>query len=151
MALGAGNMPRAVLLALVLLLAAASRSFGANAGGSVIVIANPSVPLASISLKELVAIYMLRVTHWQNGEVVVPVNQEADSRVRSRFSEAVLGQPPMALANYWNQMHFQGKNPPLIMDSDQAVAAFVRNVPGAIGYVNANAPVDGVKIVGRLP
>lgn len=151
MALGVGNMPRVVLLALALLLATTSRSYGANSGSGVVVIANPSVPLTTISLKELVAIYMLRVTYWPNGEAVVPVNQEADSRVRSRFSEAVLGQPPMALANYWNQMHFQGKNPPLIMDSDQAVAAFVRNVPGAIGYVNANTPVDGVKIMGRLP
>ncbi len=150
MATAAGSKARALLL-LALLAFFVRHGYGANTGGSIIVIANPSVPVASVSLKELVTIYLLRVTLWPDGQPIVPVNQEADSRLRSRFSETVLGQQPMALANYWNQMHFQGKNPPLVMDSSQAVAAFVRKVPGAIGYVSANTPTEGVKIVERLP
>ncbi|MHB1592276.1 MAG: substrate-binding domain-containing protein [Sulfuricella sp.] len=127
------------------------RGYAENTGGTIIIIANPSVPAVSVSLKQLAAIYLLRVTLWPDGQPIVPVNQEADSRLRALFSERVLGQRPIVLANYWNQMHFQGKNPPLVMDSDQAVTAFVRKVSGAIGYVSANTPMQGVRIVGRLP
>jgi len=140
---------RAILL-LALLASFVYRGY-AESTGSILIIANPGVPVASVSHKELAAIYLLRVTLWPDGQPIVPVNQETESLLRTHFSESALGQQPMALANYWNQMHFQGKTPPLVMESNQAVVAFIRKVPGAIGYVSENTPTDGVKILRRLP
>ena len=120
-------------------------------GGVIVIVANPRVPAASISMRALANIYLLRVTTWPNGEPIVPVNKMANSRIRRRFSMAVFGQPPIALAEYWNRVHFQGENPPLVLGSDRDVVDFVGKVPGAIGYVRASTPTKGVKVLGRLP
>lgn len=124
---------------------------GAAAGGnSLLVIGNPQVSQGPINPHELAIIYLRRRAVWPNGQPIVPVNQALGSAIRRRFSHLVFNQPPAALADYWNRMHFQGVHPPIVMASDRAVAAFVRKVPGAIGYVDVNTPTDGTKILGHL-
>lgn len=119
--------------------------------GGLLVIASAQVPDATISTEQLADIYMLKKTFWTDKTQVVPVNREASSTVRERFSEAIFKLSPQELAEYWNRLRFQGKLPPLVQTSDQAVLGFVRSVPGAIGYVDASqAPAD-VKILMRLP
>jgi ABC-type phosphate transport system substrate-binding protein len=135
-----------LLVFLVLLLAAA----GARAE-ALLVIANPQVQAESVSSDELGDIYLLRKVEWQPGLRIVPVNREAGSAERASFSEQVLGESPADLAEYWNRLRFEGKRPPLIQGSDQAVLGFVHNVPGAIGYVSARNPPQGVKVLLRLP
>lgn len=116
-----------------------------------IVIANPDVPVAHLSQDELASIYLLKTTVWRGGGNIVPVNREAANAARTLFSDVVLRQLPNALTAYWNQMHFKGKAPPLIQESDQAVLAFVQNVPGAIGYISAAVQPQNVKILARVP
>lgn len=119
--------------------------------GGLLVIASAQVPDATISTEQLADIYMLKKTFWTDKTQVVPVNREASSPVREKFSEAIFKLSPQELAEYWNRLRFQGKLPPLVQTSDQAVLGFVRSVPGAIGYVDASqAPAD-VKILMRLP
>lgn len=119
--------------------------------GGLLVIASPQVPYDTISVEKLADIYMLRKTFWPNQTQVVPVNHEASSVERKIFSEAVFNLSPQELAEYWNKLRFQGKFPPLVQTSDQAVLGFVRNVSGAIGYINADQQPTGVKILIRLP
>ena len=116
-----------------------------------LVIAHPSVAVSSLSSEEVAAIYLLKTTSWQDGGNIVPVNREAASNVRTIFSDAILRHPPSALNAYWNQMHFKGKVPPLVQESDQAVLAFVQKVPGAIGYIKATVAPLNVKILNRVP
>lgn len=130
---------------------ALSTSRGAAAEGGILVIANPRVPVASVSIQELAAIYLLRFTIWPDGQPIVPVNRRAGSTLRKRFSRIVLKQPPLALANYWTQMYYEGKNPPLILGSDRDVVLFVRKVPGAIGYVHTGVATEGTKILAHFP
>jgi ABC-type phosphate transport system substrate-binding protein len=125
-------------------------SFSARAE-ELIVIANPNVLLASLSMDELASIYLLKMTVWRGGGNIIPVNREASNPARTYFSDTVLRQPPNALAAYWNQMHFKGKAPPLIQESDQAVLAFVQNVPGAVGYISASVQPQNVKVLARVP
>ena len=119
--------------------------------GGLVVIASPEVPDDTISIEKLADIYTLRKTFWSNEIPVVPVNREATSPVREKFSEAVFKLSPQELAEYWNRLRFQGKLPPLVQASDQAVLGFVRNVPGAIGYIDAGHATAGVKILTRIP
>lgn len=125
-------------------------SMPAQAGG-LVVIASPQVAADSISMSEIAAIYTLKKTSWGNNIPVVPVNREVSSAVREKFSEAVFNLSPQELAEYWNQLRFKGKVPPLIQTSDQAVLGFVRSVPGAVGYIDASQPPSGVKVLLRLP
>src|SRR5512134_1575771 len=84
----------------------------ARAAG-LVVIASPDVPVDKISVSEMAAIYTLRKTVWGNNTPVVPVNREANSALREKFSEAVFNLSPQELAEYWNQLRFKGKQPPL--------------------------------------
>jgi len=119
--------------------------------GGLLVIASTQVPDVNISVKQLADIYTLKRNFWADQTQVVPVNREASSVEREKFSEAVFNLSPLELAEYWNRLRFQGKLPPLVQISDQAVLGFVRSVPGAIGYINANQVPTGVKILIRLP
>jgi ABC-type phosphate transport system substrate-binding protein len=122
-----------------------------SSADELLVIANANVAASSLSSDEVAAIYLLKTTSWQDGENIVPVNREAASSVRTTFSDAILRHPPSALNAYWNQMHFKGKVPPLVQESDQAVLAFVQKVPGAIGYIKATLAPLNVKILARVP
>lgn len=134
-------------LLLILMFAA---SLPASAAG-LLVIASPQVPVETISASDVAAIYTSRKTTWANSVPIVPVNREANSTLRERFSEAIFNLSPQELAEYWNQLRFKGKQPPLVQTSDQAVLGFVRSVPGAIGYIDASQPATGVKVLMRLP
>ncbi len=117
-----------------------------------LIIANPSVgPIAPMTLRQISAIYLLRMISWPDGSHVIPVNRELGSRARERFTTLVLREDNAALVDYWNKMHFQGKSPPVIQESEQAMLAFVRSVPGAVGYVSASTPVDGVEVLDHVP
>jgi ABC-type phosphate transport system substrate-binding protein len=116
-----------------------------------LVIVSTKVPDDSISVEQLADIYSLKKANWANNIQVVPINREASSAEREKFSEAVLHLSPQEMAEYWNRLRFQGKLPPLIQTSDQAVLSFVRSVPGAIGYINANQKPSGVKILLQIP
>ena len=118
---------------------------------ALLVIANPQVPAVAVSAEELSAIYLLQRTAWSNGTPVAPVNREASSPEREAFSEKIFRRSPAELSEYWNRLRFQGKIPPLVQTSDQAVLGFVRKVPGAIGYVEAAQAPAGVKVLLRLP
>jgi ABC-type phosphate transport system substrate-binding protein len=139
-------MMRALLLIFGILWAWPSQAEG------LLVIASPQVPDNAISLKQLAEIYALKKDYWANKIQVVPVNREAASAERGRFSEAVFNMSPQDLTEYWNRLSFQGDFPPLVQTSDDAVLGFVRSVPGAIGYINANINQQptGVKILLRL-
>lgn len=109
-----------------------------------LIIANASVRTAApLTLKQIAAIYLLRTTVWPDGSHIVPVNREATSAIRADFTARVLKQDNESLAAYWNQMHFMGREPPVVQESDDAMLAFVRKVPGAVGYVDAaTRPAD---------
>jgi ABC-type phosphate transport system substrate-binding protein len=126
----------------------------AGSAGSVelLIIANPSVSaMVPLTPRELRSIYLLRLTTWPDGSHIVPVNREASSAIRARFTAEALQQDNASLAAYWNEMHFQGKLPPVVQESEPAMLAFVRRVPGAIGYISAASAPDGVRVMGHVP
>ena len=142
-------MRRLLLLAAMLIELLPGRSAAAE---ELLIIANPSIaPAAPLSLRQVAAIYLLRTTFWRDGTHIVPVNREATSEIRARFVSAVLREDNETLGAYWNEMHFQGKEPPVVQESDAAMLAFVRKVPGAIGYVSASTPAVGVSILCHVP
>ncbi len=124
---------------------------GSAKAEELLIIANASVSVpAPLSLSQIAAIYLLRVTTWPDGTHIVPVNREAPSEARREFTAQVLQEDNGELAAYWNEMHFLGKLPPVVQESQRAMVAFVRNVPGSIGYVSGSAPPIGVKVLANV-
>lgn len=115
------------------------------------IVANPSVDVsAPLTTDAIAAIYLLRITTWPDGTHIVPVNRETTSAARATFTADVLDEDNASLGAYWSEMHFKGKEPPVVQESEPAMLAFVRNVPGAIGYVSDATRPDGVKVLAHV-
>jgi len=142
------HMARLTIMAFLLFLPLGMSA--ALADDKLYIIANLDVPINKLSKSEINRIFLLKQTSWDNGLAIIPVNREASSRVRMRFSNLVLGRSPRSLSSYWNQMHFKGYMPPIIQESDAAVIAFIQSVSGAIGYIHSNKVPDNVKKLGEF-
>lgn len=112
------------------------------------IVAHQGVAADSLTPAALADLFLKKVQSWPNGQAVVPVEQSPSARVRGSFSESVQGRSVAQIESYWRQKLFSGQGvPPVEKDSDAAVLAFVRETPGAIGYVSPEAAIAGVKIV----
>jgi ABC-type phosphate transport system substrate-binding protein len=125
-----------ILLLLALLVAAPA---AARAQGYVVVV-NAAGP-AAMSKSDLANVFLKKSTK------LAPVDQGKSAAVRDAFSKAVLGRPASAVATYWQQQIFAGKDvPPPERGDDAAVLAHVKSTPNGVGYVSAGAALgDGVK------
>jgi ABC-type phosphate transport system substrate-binding protein len=132
-------------LAALLLAAAPASALAADP----VVVVHPSNPATSLTRREVVRYFLRQSSDWPTGEHVRPVDQSKSSPVRQTFSSELLGKSIDAVEQYWIQAVFAGRAvPPLEKRGDAEVLAYVRDNPGAIGYVSAGASLDGVK---RLP
>ena len=112
----------------------------------VVHVSNPEQSLSRVFLAEA---FLKKITQWQNGEQLRPVDQRFDAPIRSWFSETVLLGSVAAIRSYWQQRIFSGRGvPPPAVESDEAVLRYVRQHPGAVGYVSTEADVKDVKVLG---
>jgi hypothetical protein len=112
------------------------------------VVVNARNPLSSVDRRFLSQAMLKKVTHWDHGEPIRPVDQGADSPTRRRFSSDVHNRSVAAIRNYWQQVIFSGRGvPPPELENDEAVVRFVARHPGAVGYVSGAADVAMVKVL----
>lgn len=104
-----------------------------------IVLVSRKPPGEAISARTAARLFLKEQLFWKDGSRIVPVNLPPDSAARERFSRAVIGRERRELVAYWNEQHFKGVNPPVVLESEEAVKAFVRQVEGAVGYVRRDA------------
>jgi ABC-type phosphate transport system substrate-binding protein len=138
--------PERLLAVVCLLVAAPPGSVHADSRtGTFRLIVNPTNPATSADRQFLLDAFLKRVTRWENGEAIRPVDLTGDSLVRRRFSAEVLGRSVGAVQSYWQQAIFSGRDvPPPELESDEAVVQYVLRYPGAIGYVSDTADVKAV-------
>jgi len=137
---------RTALAALLVLAIALPARPGEPASFQVIV--HPSNSVSTFTREHLTRLFLKRSTTWEDGAPVVPVDQPESSEVRGQFTRKVLGKSMSAVRSYWQQRIFSGKDvPPLQRASDEEVIAYVRQNPGAVGYVSAGAAPAGVKVI----
>jgi len=113
------------------------------------IVANAANPAASLTRVQASDLLLKKATKWPQGAAAQPVDQQKSAAVRDAVSKAIHGRPASAIASYWQQQIFAGKEvPPPEKGSDADVLAFVRANPGAIGYVSAGTDLGaGVKAV----
>ena len=119
------------------------------AGQDFVVVINDSNSTSSISKAVLSKCFMKQTTMWISGQSVVPVDLAADSETRMAFSKEIHGRDVSAIKSFWQRQIFSGKGvPPPEKASDDQILAFVRNNPGAVGYVSSEAEIgSGVKVL----
>ena len=138
-------MRNAIIAALgVFLLFAVHR---ANAGVKVIV--HPSNAMGTLTKAKVGDLFLKRVTRWENGRTVTPVDQTEKSAARAAFTKDLLGKEVQWVKSYWQKMIFSGRaTPPAELSSDAQVLEYVRTNPDSIGYVDDSATLSGaVKVL----
>jgi ABC-type phosphate transport system substrate-binding protein len=141
-------MKRWTGLFLFVALAVGAGRIGAEDASSYKVIVNPSNAATQLSRLKVGELFLKKTTRWPDGHPVMPVEPSGKSPVRQRFTLEIYGKQVIAISAYWQQMIFSGKGvPPPERANDAEVVAFVRDTPGAIGYVWSGTDVSGVKVV----
>jgi ABC-type phosphate transport system substrate-binding protein len=80
------------------------------------------------------------------------VDQAAWNPTKEKFYAGVANKNESQLKSYWSGLVFTGKGQPLpSVADDAAVVAKVGAEPDAIGYVDASAVTDKVKVLFTLP
>ncbi|MGE5471335.1 MAG: hypothetical protein ACM3X0_11110 [Bacteroidota bacterium] len=139
-----------LLLALLVLPAAESRAVERPFA----VIAAPGAGEHRLSRETVSLIFRRKQIYWETGTRIQPVNLPPSHPLRHAFSQAILGQPPEAMEEYWREMYFHGVLPPHVLSSEEAVILFVAATPGAIGYISscpAERKLNIVLLVGDVP
>lgn len=123
---------------------------GPNAGWAADyqVIVNAANPTDILTKEQLAKMFLKKIVKWDTGTPIIPVDQASVSPVRAAFTKIVHGKAVGAVASYWQQQIFAGRDvPPVEKAGDAAVIAFVKANPGAIGYITAGVGADGVKLL----
>lgn len=130
-------------LSIVLLLLVVSPLSLAN----VVVIVHPDNN-AELNDKQIKRLFLGKEKKFSTGKESIPINQPPDSVVRQAFDTDILGRNTTQVSAYWSKQVFTGKGiPPKEVDDDAAVIAIVSSNPDAIGYVDASAATDAVKVL----
>jgi len=136
------RLPR---VGIVLALGVASGA-AAQQPGRMAVIVHPE-RRAELSVDQLAQIYLRRKQHWDDGEIIVPLNLASGMPQRAQFSQRVLRQTEPRLADYWNRRYFDGVMPPATLASTAAVRRYVAADRRAIGYVPAAEVDASVRVI----
>jgi len=123
------------------------------AGQGFVVIVNASNPISSVKRDELSRIFLKKLTQWQDGSQIEPVDLSESSPARARFSLGVHGKETAAIKAYWQMMLFSGREIlPAELASAAEVIAFVTAKRGAVGYVSESTSLDeSVKVIQIAP
>ena len=121
-------------------------SHGAEADLAVVV--NLENPTDSITVEELVNVFLGRSRQLAGGTKVIPIDQIEGESARIEFYDKVVKKSPSQLNSYWSRLIFAGKGrPPYAVMNDQEVIEFVSANPSMIGYVDQTAVDDSVKVI----
>lgn len=113
-----------------------------------VVICNPKSSVTTVNRTFLQDTFLKRVTVWPTGEATRPVDLPPGSPIRRRFTEDVLKRTVDAVRSFWQQRIFAGRDlPPPELSDEGEVVRFVLRVPGAVGYVSADAALNGAKVL----
>jgi len=115
---------------------------GTAAAADMYVIAHQPLALSSDEIKEV----FLGEVQFAGALHLVPVD---NGSAQPEFLGRVLKMTPARYTAWWTKKAFRdGVNPPPAKASDAQVLIFVKETPGAIGYVSA--PPEGVHVVGKF-
>ncbi|BFM05885.1 phosphate ABC transporter substrate-binding protein [Halioxenophilus aromaticivorans] len=86
-----------------------------------------------------------------DGSELIAISQDESSPVRDEFVEKVVGKSLSQYRAYWAQLVFTGRGkPPKEVGRDSQVKELVAQNPALIGFIDAAAVDDSVKVVGKF-
>jgi len=122
----------------------------ANLWAEDVVIVNPALVPGELDENALHDIYLGKQPVWSNGtHVAVGVLKQGASHERLL---ARLGKSSQQFLVSWKRLVFTGKaTMPEMLDTEEALVAYVARTPGAIGYVDKSKATEAVKVIALKP
>lgn len=119
---------------------------GVNAD-EVIVIANSGVTQGEISARDLGNMFLGKKKSWDGGMKAVPVTLESGP-THENFMKTFVKKSASQFSTFWKQAIFTGQGiPPKSVGNEEEMVKFVNDNAGAVGYILASTPHDGVKVL----
>ncbi|GMM69117.1 MAG: phosphate ABC transporter substrate-binding protein [Pseudomonadota bacterium] len=113
----------------------------------VAVIVNPSNGDA-LDKDSISRLFLNKAKAFPSGTQAEPIALEESAAATDEFNGKVLNKTAAQLTAFWSKLVFTGKGqPPKALSSDADVVAAVAANAGAIGYVDASAVNDSVRVV----
>lgn len=105
----------------------------------------------TLTIKEVVDIYMGRMKRLSNGAYLIPIDIETENPMRGGFYQKLMDKNLSEINSYWARLVFTGRGvPPRQAESFDEIIEIIKNNKGAIGYVPLGAVTDDVHILYRL-
>lgn len=96
-------------------------------------------------------LFLNKAKSFPGGESAQVYSLSEGSAETDLFNEQVLGKSASQLKAFWSKLIFTGKGqPPKALESSDKLVSLVASEPGAIGYVDAAAVNDSVRVVMTL-
>ncbi len=115
-------------------------------GEEILIIGNKNLPVDHLSKYEVKLIFLKKKLFVKNTKII-PVNLSPFNPLRKKFNKYVLNMDNEQLILYWNQMYFNGIDPPVVLSSQRAVVEFVSKIKGGIGYITPKYLNNKVKVL----
>ena len=107
-------------------------------------IVNSENPVETMSIDQISKTFFKKISHWENGARIMPVDLTNSSTIRVSFSKSVLGKNVSAVKAFWQKQIFSGRGvPPPEKRNEKDVLQFVSENLGAIGYVSVKTSING--------
>lgn len=110
----------------------------------VAVIAHPSVPADQLDKTSLFDVYSGDIQEWANGEPIVLIDLKPKTDVKLAFYD-YLGKSASRMKSIWMKNMLTGEGqPPVSVESQEAILERVASTPGAVGYIDRRLVTDQV-------
>ncbi len=121
---------------------------GHAAMADVVAVVSTRSPVTALSKNQLLDIFLGRANRYPDGTPASPIDQAEGSPLRDEFYTKVAGQTAAQMLAYWSKIIFTGRGqPPPTVSNDAEMKKRIRDITGAIGYIDRAAVDDSVRIV----
>jgi ABC-type phosphate transport system substrate-binding protein len=117
------------------------------ATADVVIVVHPS-NTSTFDKSTIKKIFLGKKKAFSNGRAAILLSSPPKSTATEEFNKKVIGKSSNQVNAYWSKMIFTGKGtPPQEMPSTDDILSAIAANPDAIGYIDASATTDAVKIV----
>ena len=117
----------------------------------VAVIAHPSVTTGQVDKTRLYDLYSGDVREWDNGAPIVLIDLKPKTDVKVAFYD-YLGKSASRMKSIWMKNMLTGEGqPPVSVETQEAILERVATTPGAIGYIDRRLVTDQVITLTVIP
>lgn len=128
----------------LLLVSVSLMTLSAQAAIAVIVHPSNDTKITKVVLKK---IFLGKTQTFGNGTLVTPVNLVGGNHLSAIFNKKILNRSRSQIASRWAKLEFTGTGTPPENKSEAEILALIAQHPEMIGYVDASAVSDKVKVV----